>query len=295
MIDFTGKVAVVTGAASGIGRGLAERFAQERMRLVLADIEQAPLDSLAATLRTEGAKVETLATDVSSGPSVEALAALAYKTFGAVHVLCNNAGVVPAGRYRPVWEFAVEDWQWAMDVNLMGVVHGIRAFVPSMRSAGGWGHIVNTISVAGLYGGAGSPVYGASKHAALRATEALYSSLEAENSPIGVTALCPGVVRTGIGTSERNRPASLRPAGEASPEKIAAMQQASDAVTARGLDPAIVAGMVIDAIRGRQFYLVTTTAFDSAIRERMQDMLLRRNPTPVDLLALATEDVNARA
>lgn len=293
MIDFRGKVAVVTGAASGIGLGLAERFAFEGMRLVLADIEGQPLEALAERLRATGAEVEALVTDVSSGAAVEALAARAYGRFGAVHVLCNNAGVVPAGRYRPVWEFSVEDWRWALDVNLMGVVHGIRSFVPRMRAAGEWGHIVNTISVAGLYGGAGSPVYGASKHAALRATEALYSSLAEENSPIGVTALCPGVVKTGIGASERNRPAELK-VGEASSE-IAAMQAASDAVTARGLDPAAVADMVVDAIRARQFYLVTTTAFDEAVRCRMEDMLQRRNPTPVDLLALATGDVNARA
>jgi NAD(P)-dependent dehydrogenase (short-subunit alcohol dehydrogenase family) len=294
MVEFTGKVAVVTGAASGIGRGLAERFAREGMRLVLADIEKQPLEALAVGLCKGGVEVETLVTDVSSAAAVEALARLAYDKFGAVHVLCNNAGIVPAGRYRPVWEFALEDWHWAMGVNLMGVVHGIRAFVPRMRAAGEWGHVVNTISVAGLYGGAGSPVYGASKHAALRATEALYSSLEAEGSPIGVTALCPGVVRTGIGSSERNRPAALKQLGETSPD-IAAMQQASDAVTARGLDPVVVAEMVVKAVRDRQFYLVTTTAFDQAISDRMNDMLLRRNPTPIDLLALATEEVNARS
>lgn len=293
MIEFRGKVAVVTGAASGIGRGLSERFGREGMRLVLADIEKAPLEMLAEELRADGNEVETLVTDVSSGEAVEALAVRAYEAFGAAHVICNNAGIVPAGRYRPVWEFSVEDWRWAIDVNLMGVVHGIRSFVPRMRAAGGWGHIVNTISVAGLYGGAGSPVYGASKHAALRATEALYSSLTEEGSPIGVTALCPGVVRTAIGTSERNRPAGLRLKGERSDE-IAAMQAASDAVTARGLDPDAVAAMVIEAMIRRQFYLVTTTAFDGAIRVRMEDMLERRNPTPVDLLALATGDVNAR-
>ncbi len=292
-VEFKNKVAVVTGAASGIGRALAECFAGEGMRLVLADIEEGPLSAVAGELERAGAPVEWRVTDVSDSLAVEALAQAAYERFGAVHVVCNNAGVVPAGRYRPVWEFALEDWRWAFGVNLMGVVHGMASFVPRMRAGGEWGHIVNTISVAGLYGGAGSPVYGASKHAALRATEALYSSLEAENSPIGVTALCPGVVRTGIGKSERNRPADLKPRGGAEDE-IAAMQSASDQVTARGLDPSAVAGMVVEAIRARQFYLLTTTAFDGAIHACMEDMLLRRNPTPVDLLALATEDVNAR-
>jgi NAD(P)-dependent dehydrogenase (short-subunit alcohol dehydrogenase family) len=143
MTDFQGKVAVVTGAASGIGLGLAERFARDGMRLVLADIEAAPLEALAARLRASGVGVEALVTDVSDAAAVEALAVRAYDRFGAAHLVCNNAGIVPAGRYRPVWEFTLNDWQWAMGVNLMGVVHGIRSFVPRMRAGGEWGHIVN--------------------------------------------------------------------------------------------------------------------------------------------------------
>src|SRR5690606_6794778 len=144
---------------SGIGKGLAERFAGEGMALVLADIEQAPLNALAEDLRGRGVQVATRVTDVSSAEAVEALAQLAYERFGAVHVLCNNAGIVPAGRFRPVWDYSVEDWTWALGVNLMGIVHGIRAFVPRMRAASGWGHIVNTVSVAGLVSGANAPVY----------------------------------------------------------------------------------------------------------------------------------------
>ena len=294
MIEFSGRVAVVTGAASGIGRALVERFASEGMRLVLADVEERPLREVAEALADAGADVVAVITDVSDAAAVEALAAAAYDRFGAVHVVCNNAGVVPAARYRPIWEFSVEDWSWALGVNLMGIVHGIRSFVPRMRAAGGWGHVVNTISVSGLISGADSPVYGASKHAALRATEALYASLAEENSPIGVTALCPGVVRTGIGNSERNRPRQLVPAAGVATD-TAEMRAAAAQVTSSGLPPDAVAEMVVEAIRERQFYVLTTSAFDGAIRARMDDILARRNPVFAPLLSLSKGDVDARA
>lgn len=293
MTDLAGKVAVITGAASGIGRGLAERFAAEGMRLVLADIQPGPLEAVADGLRAQGAQVETQVTDVSDGAVVQALADRAWDAFGAVHVVCNNAGIVPGARFRPIWETAPEDWHWSLGVNLMGVVHGIRAFVPRMRAQGGWGHVVNTISVAGLVSGTNSPAYGAAKHAALRATEALYADLKAEGSPIGVTALCPGVVATGIGESERNRPAALVPEGGVTGDDPAAMAKYRG-IKAAGLVPAQVAEMVVQAIRARQFYLVTTTAFDRGIRERMDAMLTRRNPDFPDILALSQEETDGR-
>ncbi len=293
MTDLAGKVAVVTGAASGIGRGLAERFAAEGMRLVLADIQPGPLEAVADGLRAQGVQVETQVTDVSDCAAVQALADRAWDAFGAVHVVCNNAGIVPGARFRPIWETAPEDWHWSLGVNLMGVVHGIRAFVPRMRAQGGWGHVVNTISVAGLVSGTNSPAYGAAKHAALRATEALYADLKAEGSPIGVTALCPGVVATGIGESERNRPAALVPSGGVTGDDPAAMARYRG-IKAAGLVPAEVAGMVVQAIRARQFYLVTTTAFDRGIRERMDAMLTRRNPEFPDILALSQEETDGR-
>ncbi|MDX5359158.1 MAG: SDR family NAD(P)-dependent oxidoreductase [Rhodobacterales bacterium] len=293
MIELRDKVAVVTGAASGIGRGLAERFAAEGMRLVLADIQLAPLEEVAAALRARGAQVETQVTDVSDPTAVQALADRAYAAFGAVHVLCNNAGIVPGARFRPIWETSPEDWHWSLGVNLMGVVHGIQSFIPRMRAQGGWAHVVNTISVAGLVSGTNSPAYGAAKHAALRATEALYADLGAENSPIGVTALCPGVVSTGIGNSERNRPAGLVPAGGVRGDDPAAMEKYRG-IKAAGLMPEDVAEMVVQAIRARQFYLVTTTAFDRGITERMEAILTRRNPDFPDILAMSQEESDAR-
>lgn len=293
MIELRDKVAVVTGAASGIGRGLAERFAAEGMRLVLADIQLAPLEEVAAALRATGVQVETQVTDVSDAAAVQALADRAYAAFGAVHVLCNNAGIVPGARFRPIWETSPEDWHWSLGVNLMGVVHGIQSFIPRMRAQGGWAHVVNTISVAGLVSGTNSPAYGAAKHAALRATEALYADLGAENSPIGVTALCPGVVSTGIGNSERNRPAGLVPAGGVRGDDPAAMEKYRG-IKAAGLMPEDVAEMVVQAIRARQFYLVTTTAFDRGITERMEAILTRRNPDFPDILAMSQEESDAR-
>lgn len=291
--ELSGRVAVVTGAASGIGRGLAERFAQEGMRLVLADIEAGPLEAVAQALRAGGAAVLARRTDVSDAACVDALADAAWDAFGAVHVVCNNAGIVPGARFRPIWETAPEDWQWSIGVNLMGVVHGIRSFVPRMRAGGGWGHVVNTISVAGLVSGTNSPAYGAAKHAALRATEALYADLKAESSPIGVTALCPGIVSTGIGDSERNRPAGLRPAGGVRGDDPRTMERYRG-IKAGGLMPSEVASMVVAAIRDRTFYLVTTTAFDRGVRARMEAILSRRNPDFPDILTMSQEESDAR-
>jgi len=293
MTDLNGRVAVITGAASGIGKGLAERFAAEGMRLVLADIQPAPLEALAAGLRAGGSEVITHVTDVSSEAAVESLAKAAYDGFGAVHVLCNNAGIVPGARFSPVWEYTVQDWQWSLGVNLMGVVNGIRSFVPRMRAGGDWGHVVNTISVAGLVSGANSPAYGAAKHAALRVTEALFTSLKDENSPIGVTALCPGVVLTGISDSERNRPRDLVPEGGVKGDDPQILERYRG-VKAAGLMPADVAEMVVNAIHARQFYLVTTTAFDRGVTERMQAILERRDPDFPDILVMSQEETNAR-
>jgi NAD(P)-dependent dehydrogenase (short-subunit alcohol dehydrogenase family) len=287
MEHFSGRVAVVTGGASGIGRALAERFAAEGMKIVLADVEAKALAQAAREMRQAGHDVLAVRTDVSKASSVAALARKAYQRHGAVHLLCNNAGIVPPERYKPVWESPLQDWKWALDVNLWGVVHGIHSFLPAMLESGVEGHIVNTASVAGLISGSGSGVYGVTKHAVVRLSEAIYAGLRERNEKIDLSVLCPGVVATGIFNSERNRPGSKPGAGAALSTDYHELAQDLYRTAMR---PQQVAEMVLQAIRGRQFYVVTTPAFDGAIRERMEAILERRNPRFPDLLALSKLD-----
>ena len=184
------KVAVITGAASGIGRGLAERFAVEDMRVVIADIEEEPLAELEADLKANGATVLAVRTDVSNAAEVENLAARTLDTFGAVHILCNNAGVVCS---RPIWEHTLSDWEWVLGVNLWGVIHGIRAFVPRMLTQGDACHIVNTASILGLVGGSGEGIYKVSKHGVVALSETLADELAQKGANIQVHVLCPGM------------------------------------------------------------------------------------------------------
>ena len=268
--EFKNKVAVITGAAGGIGKAMAERFARADMKLVLSDVDDALLKQTADELREGGAEVATLKVDVAKPEAVQAMADLAFNRFGAVHLLCNNAGVVPSNRNRPIWEYPPADWTWAMDVNLAGVVNGLRAFVPRMMEQDARAHIVNTASIAGLISGSRAPLYSVSKHAMVRATEALYSALQDRGSPIGVTLLCPGVVSTRIYESERSRPAALATAGTNDKEGPPDQSPIQDVAT--------VAEMTFNAVRDNQFYLLTTDHFDGHIRERFAAMLERRNP-----------------
>ena len=198
------KVAVITGAASGIGRGLAERFAAEGMKVVLADVEEEALAKLEADLKAKDATVLTVRTDVSNATEVENLAVQTLEAFGAVHILCNNAGVVCS---RPVWEHTLADWEWVLGVNLWGVIHGIRSFVPRMLAQGNECHIVNTASILGLVSGSGEGIYKVSKHGVVVLSETLADELAQKGANIQVHVLCPGWVRTGILDSARNRPA----------------------------------------------------------------------------------------
>ena len=289
MREFRDRVAVVTGGGSGIGAALCWRWARAGMKVVVADIDLAAAERIRSAL--EAARHEAIAArvDVSRAAEVEQLALLAYHTYGSVDLLCNNAGVVPSGRYRPIWEYPLEDWQWALDVNLMGVVHGIRSFVPRMLEQKTPAHIVNTASVAGLVSGAGSPVYSASKHAVVRATEALYASLRDLGAPIGVTLLCPGLVNTRIYESERNRPQDLRPTGGAAAE-VPELQAVAAELYAHALSPEAVAEQVFDAVNADRLYQVTSDRYDDAIRDRADAILARRNPVFPSLLDLSLRD-----
>ena len=285
MREFRDRVAVVTGGGSGIGAALCRRWAQAGMKVVVADIDLAAAERVATALKDAiAAKV-----DVSQAAEVEQLAVLAYRTYGSVDLLCNNAGIVPSGRYRPIWEYPAEDWQSALDVNLMGVVHGIRSFVPRMLEQKTPAHIVNTASVAGLVSGAGSPVYSASKHAVVRATEALYASLRDLSAPIGVTLLCPGLVNTRIYESERNRPENLRPTGGAAAE-VPELQAVAAELYAHALSPEAVAEQVFDAVNADRLYQITSDRYDDAIRDRAEALLARRNPVFPSLLDLSMRD-----
>jgi NAD(P)-dependent dehydrogenase (short-subunit alcohol dehydrogenase family) len=250
-----GKVAVVTGAASGIGLGLAERFARDGLNVVLADVQA---DALANAAEQVGALgVETLAvpTDVSDEAAVQALAAAAVERFGGVHVVCNNAGV--ATRADP-WFGPLSAWQWVIGVNLWGVIHGTRTFLPILLGQGE-GHIVNTASINGLMPGSG-PSYDASKHAVVALTEDLFTMTRTYGLPIGVSVLCPGWVRTGIADADRNWPSRLGdppPAVQGSEVVTPIIKKALD----EGKEPAEVADLVAEAITDRRFWVLPHPEF----------------------------------
>jgi NAD(P)-dependent dehydrogenase (short-subunit alcohol dehydrogenase family) len=286
MREFKGKTAVITGAGSGIGAALARFAADKGMKLVLADINLADLETVGASLAGD---VALFRVDVADPDSVQALANMAWQRFGAVDLLCNNAGVVPGGRHRKVWDYSPEDWRWAFGVNVDGVVNGIRSFVPRMIADGRPGHILNTASVAGFVSGSQSAVYGASKHAMVRITEALYAGLRDDNVPIGVTMLCPGLVATRIYDAERSRPDTLRTAqgrAEETPElRAIAARLYQDAIS-----PEAVAQLAFDGIRNDEFYLFTSDRFDATIRARTDAILSRSNPIFESLLSLSKGD-----
>lgn len=292
MREFRGRVAVITGGGSGIGEALARRFARAGMKIVVADVDRAAAERVQAALELDGHAAIAVQTDVADASSVERLADRAYAAYGSVEVLCNNAGVVPGGRHRPVWEYPVEDWRWAFDVNLMGIVHGMRSFVPRMLARNATAHIVNTASVAGFVSGAGSPVYGASKHAVVRITEALYAGLAAAGAPIGVTCLCPGVVATRIYESERSRPVELRPPGGPAGDTPELRSRAAD-LFAKALSPEDVADQTFEAVCENRLYQFTTGSFDDAIQGRIEAILARRNPVFPDLRELSNRDSRA--
>jgi NAD(P)-dependent dehydrogenase (short-subunit alcohol dehydrogenase family) len=279
--EFKDKVAVVTGAASGIGRGLAERCVQEGMKVVLADVAEEALRQAEAEMVSWGGTVLAVPTDVSKASDVEALASQTLNTFGAVHLLANNAGVITASDLlKPVWESPLADWEWIIEVNLWGVIHGCRVFVPIMLEQNTECHIVNTASAAGLISSSDMGIYKVTKHGIVALSETLYHQLQRRDAKIGVSVLCPGSVQTMMLDSLRNPLSADSP----SPDDFGAGDQDRLAVFRRNVDggmpPSQVADRVFAAIRESKLYIVTHDDTRDKVQIRMQDILFDRQPSP---------------
>ena len=271
MKDFEGKTAVVTGAASGIGRALSKKFAEEKMQVVLADIEEEALESTVKELRQYQHRVIGVQTDVLIEESLEELFYRATKEYGNVHILCNNAGIGANSGHRAIWEIEKQDWDWVMGVNYHGVLSGMQKFLPHMIEHGEQGHIVTTVSLAGLLPGAGT--YGVSKHAVLALTEALNRDLQERDVNIGASVLCPGFVDTNIDKSERNRPSSF---GEAKETVNEAGAEFMSAMLRQGKKPDEIADTVFQAIKDNVFYILSHPAWDDTLRAHFNNILSRK-------------------
>ncbi|MGW0593731.1 SDR family NAD(P)-dependent oxidoreductase [Streptosporangium sp. NPDC002607] len=266
MRELSGKIAVVTGAGSGIGRALALGLAAEGMALMLADVDPGTLAETASLV--EGVKVLTEITDVSDQAAVQHLADRTFGELGAVHVLCNNAGVFQGGQ---MWTREPEDFAWLLGVNLWGVLHGIRSFVPRMIAQDTEGHILNTVSVSGLFAAPFSGAYSVSKYAAFAASQSLAQDLAMAGSKLRVTALCPGGVRTGINRSERVRPENLAVARPTEDE--VASVRIIDGLVERGIDPEQVALAAVAAIHEERFLVFTHPGYAAGLREQTEALL----------------------
>ena len=277
MRELRDRVAVVTGAASGIGLALAQRFAAEGMKVVLADVEASALRAAEEDLRGKAADLLAVEVDVAKPDDVERLARETYAAFGAAHVVCNNAGVAVMGA---VHEHSLADWEWVLGVNLWGVIHGVRAFVPRMLAGGQDGHIVNTASIAGLTTSPFMSVYNVTKHGVVALSESMYKEFQASGAPIGVSVVCPGLINTNIMTSSRNRPERFAERGTPGDAALA-WSNALAAGLSSGYPPSEVAEQIVQGIRDERFYIVPSQPDVTArVTARAQDILALRNPTP---------------
>jgi NAD(P)-dependent dehydrogenase (short-subunit alcohol dehydrogenase family) len=272
MRELKGKVAVVTGAASGIGRAMAERFAREGMKIVLADVEAAPLAQARDEIGRGGVEAIAVRTDVARWEQVEELARRTFETFGTAHVICNNAGIGSGG--GAAWETSLADWEWTIGVNLWGVIHGVRAFVPRLVEQGE-GHVVNTASIAGLVTVPGMAPYCVTKQGVVALSECLHHDLTLKTAgKVKVSVLCPAWVKTKISESERNRPASLPRTARAAPnDQERAIEGAVRTAVAMGIPPEVVAEKVLAAIVEERFWILTHSKTKKMIEKRMRGIL----------------------
>lgn len=272
MRDLAGRVAVITGAAEGIGRAFAERAAALGMKLVLADINPALLEATAEALRqSSGVEVVTQVTDVANEQAVHQLADLAFSRFSAVHLLINNAGIASGGN---AWETSTQDWQRVLGINLFGVIHGLQAFIPRMIAGGDEGHIVNIASAAGLLSQPGMASYNVTKHGVVTLTEGLYHDLKLRKTRLSASVVCPAWVKTRIADEDKN---AMLQIGDADP-LVQKMAQAVKNAVAHGIPPARVAEMTFDAVQADQFYVLTHDPVKLAVALRLRDIEEGRQP-----------------
>ena len=277
MKEFKGRTAVITGAASGIGYALAERYAREGMNIVLADIEQNALDTAVKNISDLGVETLGVSVDVMDKEAVECLINESIKTFGNIHLLCNNAGVASTVVADGIWDLDESDWEWVLGVNFYGTLYGIQSFVPHMLKHNEEGHILNTISLAGIL--PGEAIYGVSKHAALALSESLWQGLKKIKSNIGASVLCPGFVDTNIIESDRNRPENLPAKNKAN----FVLKKLATSVLKRGKDPSEIAQITFDSINEGKFYILPHTNYDEMIKERFTRILARTEPQEADM------------
>jgi NAD(P)-dependent dehydrogenase (short-subunit alcohol dehydrogenase family) len=272
MRDFDGKVAVITGAASGIGWGMAERFAREGMKVVLSDIDEARLQAAVQRLRQQERDVIGVVTNVADAASVDELAAKALGQYGKVHLVCNNAGVLNSA--GPIWEASIRDWQWMFGVNIWGVINGVRTFTPILIRQGEESHMVNTASIAGL--GMGNSIYSITKHAVVSLTEALNVGLRQKGAEhVGVSVLCPTFVNTNLKEAEQHRPDDLRNPGQAgNATGWDFLWQRLD----QGISPEEMSEIVFEGVREGQFYIIPPDYQEENFRIWADGLINRRNP-----------------
>jgi len=277
MKDLNGKVAVITGGASGLGKAFAEKFGSAGMKLALADVEVPVLEETVANLRSTGIDAIGIPCDVSDVESVKNFSDSVFSEFGAAHLLCLNAGVAATG---PIVESSLEEWKWVLGVNLYGIIHGLDTFLPQLVQQNE-GHVVMTASIAGHTSFANMASYNASKHATVTIAETLFAEMKEAKLDVGVSCLCPGFVATNIFTSDRNKPEEVQTALAEPPseEEVTQREAALEWLRANALQPGFVADLVHDAVVEKKFWIFTEESHTHAVKARHTEIQERRDPT----------------